>query len=898
MDGNKGFHGMRVLYLPFLLDQYPLGNATNIIFGSITLCSVSALFPALLVLLYQNFCKPLWDVISYMVSNVPMPTPGKDLVLFAIENCLLSVEALLKDGLPHVEVPDYVLIALNSASTLLCYAYKNDTVNIPKVHCIHFRKNIEMDILERLMEHPSSKYGSTVSTNCDNLKSANYSALVTTQLILVALHVVVFFVHISFVSRLFIASCRLHLLAFIMFHVIVKVGLGLIDTDAWHMIETITEKNNIGYKQSWVQSMFSGGPSRAKAFGRARKGTSDGTSALNENGTPRQQDSSAAGQKKFQTNVRILRGHSGVIIALHCVTRREVRIGRSWVQSMFSGDPSRAKAFGRARKGTSDGTSALNENGTPRQQDSSAAGQKKFQTNVRILRGHSGVIIALHCVTRREVWDLVGDRKDAVSDVGRWFEFDFLGMLEESTSNYVIDNWRGLHLDITYIFFMFVVLRHVYIPLLFFRGAYRVDPLTPYMMGLHSSVDTPCSRWYKTALKLPWLLGLLGERGISYDENNYNRHDKLQDAIGRGQNTISILPSSLVEPKFLTISDPYIEILGSDTKITYDRFLSSIRSKEQEERRKQILATTSRAFVYRKYAPSSPSVQVGKDSLSPMERLVSFYIIIVSSEKASFLLSLISPIFLGLEWVLLLLFSLDGRKSLAYNGTCSKELCILIDVLFTGFAALIESNAERIGGNGFIDGWHCELTDEQFVAVKELAYNMARRGHLHQQELTLEDSKLNPLPFSLSSVEELFALCFSPAGSSKPLWDVISYMVSNVPMPTLGKDLVLFSIENCLLSVEAPPKDGLPHVEVSFQSMVQYLDMDNLLKLLTAVLFERRFYFVPTISDVGRWFEFDFLGMLEESTSNYVIDNWRGLHLDVFTFNPCIKCHMSFDLSL
>ncbi|KAJ6676926.1 C-MYC PROMOTER BINDING PROTEIN [Salix viminalis] len=26
MDGNKGYHGMRVLYLPFLLDQYPLDN--------------------------------------------------------------------------------------------------------------------------------------------------------------------------------------------------------------------------------------------------------------------------------------------------------------------------------------------------------------------------------------------------------------------------------------------------------------------------------------------------------------------------------------------------------------------------------------------------------------------------------------------------------------------------------------------------------------------------------------------------------------------------------------------------------------------------------------------------------------------------------------------------------
>jgi hypothetical protein len=57
--------------------------------------------------------------------------------------------------------------------------------------------------------------------------------------------------------------------------------------------------------------------------------------------------------------------------------------------------------------------SAANENGTPRKQDLSAAGQKKIQTNVRILRGHSGAVTALHCVTRREVWDLVGDREDA-----------------------------------------------------------------------------------------------------------------------------------------------------------------------------------------------------------------------------------------------------------------------------------------------------------------------------------------------------------------------------------------------------------------------------------------------------------------------------------------------------
>ncbi|KAJ6411410.1 hypothetical protein OIU84_008055 [Salix udensis] len=88
-------------------------------------------------------------------------------------------------------------------------------------------------------------------------------------------------------------------------------------------------------------------------------------------------------------------------------------------------------------------------------------------------------------------------------------------------------------------------------------------------------------------------------------------------------------------------------------------------------------------------------------------------------------------------------------------------------------------------------------------------------------------------------------------------------MVSDVPLPTPGKDLVLFAIENSLLSVEAPPKDGLPHVELNLSCLLWF-----------------------TI--IRRWFEFDFLGMLEESTSNYVIDSWRGLHLDVFM---CCSSH-------
>lgn len=90
-------------------------------------------------------------------------------------------------------------------------------------------------------------------------------------------------------------------------------------------------------------------------------------------------------------------------------------IGRSWVQSMFSRDTSiRAKSFGRVGKWSSDsGTLASSENGTPRKQDLSAAGQKKMQTSIRTLRGHSGAVTAIHCVTKREVWDLVGDREDA-----------------------------------------------------------------------------------------------------------------------------------------------------------------------------------------------------------------------------------------------------------------------------------------------------------------------------------------------------------------------------------------------------------------------------------------------------------------------------------------------------
>ncbi|KAG5536220.1 hypothetical protein RHGRI_023863 [Rhododendron griersonianum] len=192
----------------------------------------------------------------------------------------------------------------------------------------------------------------------EELRSTNYATLVTTQLIIVASHM---------------------------------AGLGLPDTHAWYIIETVAEKNNIGYKQiiklrgflSHIQQLYISywGMYSIKSQSVSPYGLP----------SPHPQDANNDIQQPTEAS------------------------GRSWVQSMFSRDTSsRANSFSRVRKWTSDsGPLATTENGTPRKLDSTAAGQKKIQANVRLLRGHTGAVTALHCVTRREVWDLVGDREDA-----------------------------------------------------------------------------------------------------------------------------------------------------------------------------------------------------------------------------------------------------------------------------------------------------------------------------------------------------------------------------------------------------------------------------------------------------------------------------------------------------
>nr|POE51488.1 denn domain and wd repeat-containing protein scd1 [Quercus suber] len=376
--------------------------------------------------------------------------------------------------------------------------------------------------------------------------------------------------------------------------------------------------------------------------------------------------------------------------------------------------------------------------------------------------------------------------------------------------------------------------QHVYIPLLFFSGVDYIDAPTPYMMGLHSGVDTSglamdgvvvvdleYNRITTTEdippIPEPELSSLRGEimslgerimtfnlgdtwksreifmkliflkffasllsgyrnfiensanngfntqaflkkrsrstnqppepmiaqfldshgfldyldRGLGSGENNNNNNnllDKLQDAIGRGQNPTSILPSSLVEPEIITISDPDVGISGSGAKYTYDRFPSNIRTEEQEEKRRQILAAASGAFDFSgKHTPSSPSMLAGKDSkagsLSPMER---------AAERERMVLD----IKVKLQGLWLRLLKLGATE----DPLASFEYGTIL--------ALIESDAEGIGGSGFVEcirehihsGWNCQLTEEQFIAVKELLKTAISRATSRNDVMTIRDA--------------------------------------------------------------------------------------------------------------------------------------------------------------
>ncbi|KAK6127713.1 hypothetical protein DH2020_038553 [Rehmannia glutinosa] len=267
------------------------------------------------------------------------------------------------------------------------------------------------------------------------------------------------------------------------------------------------------------------------------------------------------------------------------------------------------------------------------------------------------------------------------------------------------------------------------------------------------------------------------ERGLGSEENGHNLLDKLQDAIGRGQNPFSILPSISTEPDIVTISDPGLGISGSGAKYCYDRFPANIRTEEQEEKRKQILAAASGALEYSgKHTPSSPSVRAGKDSkpesLSPRERAAERERMVLDIKVKLQVLTNLGFFEQGLWLRLLKLGATDDPLSSFEYGT---------------ILALIESDAEGIGGSGFV-----ECIREHIHSLKTAISRATARNDMAtirdalkcQQKCTKRMSTMFQITFS-----DTFALY--PSGTSYALFTD----PENVTVLCTGKTRILISFQ-------------------------------------------------------------------------------------------------------
>lgn len=499
-----------------------------------------------LCFLSDGSSKPLWDVISHLVSNVPLPTPGKDRVLFAIENCLLSVEAPPKEGLPHADISFQPLVQLLDVDNLITL--------------------FTAVLLERRIL----------------LRSKKYSLL-------------------TLVSE---AICHL-IYPFRWQHVYIPLlffsGVDYIDAPTPYMMGLHSDVD---------------------------------TSNLAMDGV--------------------------VVVDLEynqiCTTEEIPPIPEPELSS---------------------------------------------------LRGD---------ILKLLYPNVVGiDQMNAA-----------LGGSSEHYSKVCSKPWGEEHdLQLRFIFLKFLAS---------ILGGYRnfientgtqVFNTQAFLKKRSRSTNLPPDSMITQFFDSQGFLDYL-ERGLGSDENNYNLLDKLQDAIGRGQNPMSILPSSSAVPEIITISDPDIGTTGSGAKYAYDRFPSNVRTEEQEEKRRQILASASGAFEYSGKLNSSPSMLVSKDSkdsLSPIER---------AAERERMVLD-IKVKLQGLWLRLLKLGATDDPLSSFEYGT---------------ILALIESDAEGIGGSGFVEcirehihsGWHCQLTEEQFIAVKELLKTAISRATSRNDVSTIRDA--------------------------------------------------------------------------------------------------------------------------------------------------------------
>ncbi|CAN0909147.1 DENN domain and WD repeat-containing protein SCD1 [Linum grandiflorum] len=638
LDGNKGYHGVGVLYLPSLLDQYPPdthfppppqlptcvlpagveifsagfdvndpsssprtypivlteGDGSKIYVSCIAfrdpvsediaeayrippnsfadkcICLISR-YPSFGVLrsaLEELFAlcfssggssKPLWDVIAHMVSNVPLPTPGKDRVLFAIENCLLSVDAPPKDGLPHVDISFQPLV---------------QCLDIDNLILLFTAVLLERRIL---------------------LRSDKYSLL-------------------TLVSE---AICHL-IYPFRWQHVYIPLlffsGVDYIDAPTPYMM---------GLHSSVDTSYL----------------VMDGVVVvdLEYNRISTTEEIPPIPEPEFTSlRMELLKLLQPNVVGIDQIKSSPVGSSEQWPVS------------------------------------SNQPWGEELDLHLRLifLRFFASI--------------LGGYRNFIENSAAQAFNNQAFLKKRSRSTHQPPDAMVGL----------------------FFLAALAfLEILISQFLDTHGFLD------------------FLGRTG-SLEESDNNLLDKLQDAIGRGQNPMSILPSSSTEPEFVTISDPNGGSSGSGAKYIYDRFPTNIRSEEQEEKRKQILAAASGAFEYIKTtAPASPSVQVGKDALSPMER---------AAERDRMVLD-IKVKLQGLWLRLLKLGATDDPLSSFEYGT---------------ILALIESDAEGIGGSGFVEcisehihsGWQCQLTDEQFVAVKELLKTAIGRATSRNDLSTVRDA--------------------------------------------------------------------------------------------------------------------------------------------------------------
>lgn len=629
LDGNKGFHGSGVMYLPSLLDQYPPPNhslypppppqlptcvlpagvelyssgfdsndvltsprsypivltegdgskiyvsciafrdpvcediaeayripANSFADKCICLVSRSPCFRVLRSALEELFVlcfsptgssKPLWDVIAFMVSKVPLPTPGKDRVLFAIENCLFSVEAPPKDGLPHADISFQPLVQCLDVDNLI--------------------KLFSAVLLERRIL----------------LRSKKYSVL-------------------TLVSE---AICHL-IYPFRWQHVYIPLlffsGVDYIDAPTPYMmgLHSDVDTSNLAIDGVVVVDL-----------------------EYNSITTSEEIPLIPEPELGFLRTEILNLLHPNVV----GIDQMKASFGYAVDQYPRGG----SKPWGE---------------------------DHDLQLRIIFLKFFASI--------------LGGYRNFIENSANQVFNSQaFLKKRSRATSQ-------------------------------------PLEPMISQFLDSHGFLD--------------YL-----ERGVGSPENNNNLLDKLQDALGRGQNPISILSSPLVEPEFITISDPGLGMPDSGAKYTYDRFPSNIRTEEQEEKRRQLLAAASGALEYSgKHAPSSPSAHMGKESkeetLSPMER---------AAERERMVLD-IKVKLQGLWLRLLKLGATDDPLSSFEYGT---------------ILALIESDAEGIGGSGFVEcirehihsGWTCHLTEEQFIAVKELLKTAISRATSRNDMPTIRD---------------------------------------------------------------------------------------------------------------------------------------------------------------